>query len=271
MICRKKKVFSWIKGFRYFTLYLRYRYIPRIFMSFLTAEWKKLTMANYLVEPAVLAPYVPAGTELDYWQGRCYVSLVGFMFLKTRLLGVSVPFHSDFEEVNLRFYVRCRQAGTWRRGVVFIKEIVPKPALSFVANTVYGENYETMWMSHQWEEFSSHQTVEYQWSRAHEKNRLYVEADLSPVEIPNGSEAEFITEHYWGYTRVSDTHTSEYEVKHPKWRCYPVTRSEVEVDFGSIYGKPFAKLSELTPLSVILAEGSHISVEKKRTLSSARV
>lgn len=117
-------------------------------MSFLKAEWRKLVLANYTIEPEILSKYVPFGTELDLWNGKCYVSLVGFMFLNTRLLGVKIPFHVNFEEVNLRFYVKRLDRDTWKRGVVFIKEIVPKPALTFVANTVYQENYETLPMQH---------------------------------------------------------------------------------------------------------------------------
>lgn len=106
-------------------------------MSFLTAEWRKLVMANYQVEKEVLLPYLPVGTELDVWNDKCYVSLIGFLFQNVRLLGIKVPFHTNFEEVNLRFYVRYQDAGVWKRGVVFIKEIVPKFALSLVANTIY--------------------------------------------------------------------------------------------------------------------------------------
>ena len=113
-------------------------------MSFLRAEWRKLAIANYAVERSVLEKYVPAGTELDLWNDNCYVSLVGFMFVNTRLLGIKIPAHSDFEEVNLRFYVKRFEKGAWKRGVVFIKEIVPKPALTLVANTIYNENYETL-------------------------------------------------------------------------------------------------------------------------------
>src|SRR5688500_2284903 len=111
---------------------------------FLEAEWRKLAMANYCVDKKILAKYLPYDTEIDIWEDKCYVSLVGFMFLNTKLKGIKIPFHSNFEEVNLRFYVRHKCTGEWKRGVVFIKEIVPLPTLTFVANTIYKENYETM-------------------------------------------------------------------------------------------------------------------------------
>src|SRR4051812_37339218 len=119
--------------------------------TFLKAEWRKLAMINYAVDKKLLEPYLPRHTELDYWNNTCYVSLVGFMFLNTRIKGVKVPFHINFEEVNLRFYVRYKEAEIWKRGVVFIQEIVPLPALTFVANTIYQEHYQTRPMKHRWD------------------------------------------------------------------------------------------------------------------------
>lgn len=235
-------------------------------MSFLKAEWRKLALANYVIDPSVLEPYVPAGTELDFWQGRCYVSLVGFLFVNTRLLGIKVPYHVNFEEVNLRFYVKRKDGDQWKRGVVFIKEIVPKPALTFVANTVYKEHYETLPMKHQWEQTETARRVTYEWKKQGQWQRFSVQTELNAQPIPVGSETEFITEHYWGYAQVGTHKTNEYEVTHPTWTAYPVTEYEIDVDFGTVYGPEFAFLNHLDPLSVMLAEGSEITVETKTTL-----
>ncbi len=237
-------------------------------MSFLKAEWRKLAIANYSIDKQLLDEFVPFGTELDLWNDKCYVSLVGFMFLNTRLLGVKVPFHVNFEEVNLRFYVKRFENGKWKRGVVFIKEIVPKRALTFVANTVYNENYETMPMSHRWTENERERTVEYRWSKNGKNYSFEVNASTDSHEIAPESETEFITEHYWGYAKVSDERSNEYEVTHPKWRAYQVKDYVIEVDFGAVYGDEFGFLNSLQPCSVMLAEGSKITVEKKRTLKS---
>lgn len=235
-------------------------------MSFLNAEWRKLAIANYAVEPAILAKYLPPKTELDLWNGTCYVSLVGFMFLNTKMLGLAIPFHRDFEEVNLRFYVKYKEDGKWKRGVVFIKEIVPKAALTFVANTIYKEHYQTMKMSHIWEEQENSRTVEYSWSHKGVKNSFLVQAAIEPTVIEVGSESEFITEHYWGYTKAGNNASFEYEVTHPRWDCYDVSKHKVDVDFKSVYGDEFAELSNTEPTSVMLAEGSEITVENKKTI-----
>ncbi|MEZ4859323.1 MAG: DUF2071 domain-containing protein [Flavobacteriaceae bacterium] len=238
-------------------------------MSFLTAEWRKLAMANYIVPPELLAPYVPIGTELDLWEGKCYVSLVGFMFLNTKLLGVKIPFHSNFEEVNLRFYVKRFDSTGYKRGVVFIKEIVPKPALTWVANTVYKENYETLPMKHRWE-ISSHQNeITYLWKKNNSWNTFTVITNGVAEPIPSDSEVEFITEHYWGYACKNKSASIEYEVTHPKWEHYPIQEFTIDVDFNKVYGAPFGFLKELQPTSVFLAEGSPITVENKRVIKAS--
>ncbi len=235
-------------------------------MSFLKAEWRKLAIANYEIEPAILEPFIPTGTQLDLYQGKCFVSLVGFMFINTRVLGLKIPFHIDFEEVNLRFYVKRVEDNVFKRGVVFIKEIVPRHALTFVANTLYKEHYETLPMSHRWQVDKEERTVEYRWKKNGSWQRFSITADVDASVIDPESDIEFITEHYWGYSKVNEFTTNEYEVTHPKWMHYKVNMFEIDVDFGSVYGNGFNILNGSTPSSVMLAEGSHITVENKRTI-----
>lgn len=227
---------------------------------FLTAQWKNLVMANYEVEAAVLQPMVPAGTELDTFNGKYYVSLVGFMFLNTKLMGIPVPFHQNFEEVNLRFYVRYQDAGTWKRGVVFVKEIVPKWAISFVANTIYGEPYVTHSMRHQIKQQQNQLEVSYEWKVGKAWYSIGVTANSVVKEIEANSEEEFITEHYWGYTNRQGNYTQEYAVEHPRWQVHTVNRYEVKCDFEQLYGPTFANLNSRQPDSVLLANGSDILV-----------
>lgn len=228
---------------------------------FLTAEWHKLALAQYAVDKEILSKYLPPHTKLDDWQGKYYVSLVGFMFVDVKLLGFNIPFHNHFEEVNLRFYVKFKDGDTWKRGVVFIKEFVPKPAITFVANTIYKENYQTFAMKHVWIEQKDQLEVNYLWKNKNWHN-FSVIADSKAEEIRIGSEEEFITEHYWGYTKIGEHKTSEYGVEHPRWQAYPIKDYKIDVDFGLNYGNDFAFLNNVIPDSVMLAEGSEIRVLK---------
>ncbi|RLJ33196.1 hypothetical protein CLU97_2672 [Chryseobacterium sp. 7] len=234
-------------------------------MNFLQAEWRKLAIINYEIDPQILLPYLPKGTELDFYNGKCYVSLVGFMFLNTRLLGFPIPFHRNFEEVNLRFYVKKKENGIWKRGVVFIKEIVPKPALSFVANSIYKENYHTMPMKNQIDEKDGELLIRYSWKdKSWHSIQIMAENTTKPME--ENSEFEFITEHYFGFTKKENA-TSEYEVCHPKWSWYTVKEHHLEIDFRKIYGNDFEYLNHQKPISVMLAEGSEIQVKTKKYIS----
>lgn len=226
--------------------------------KFLTATWQDLIMANYEVNPALLEDSVPNGTELDFHEGRCFVSLVGFMFLDTRVLGMPIPFHINFEEVNLRFYVTRKTGTEVRRGVVFVKEIVPRFAIAAVARILYDEPYEAWNMEHA----RTEKEVSYSWRRGECRNYLRVEIGQS-LGVPDAdSHGEFIIEHYWGYTKRGRDRTDEYKVTHPKWELLDVENVTIEVDFGKTYGEKFAFLKEQKPYSVLLAKGSEIAVFK---------
>jgi len=221
---------------------------------FLTAEWRKLAIANYVVDSSILKPYVPPKTKLELREGQCYVSVVAFMFIDTRVKGIKIPFHVNFEEINLRFYVRSE----YKRGVVFIKEIVGKPAVSFIANSLFRENYETMPIAHSWIATPTTMNVEYRWKK-HDWNVFRVSGEKALTTIIPGTEEDFITNNYWGYTCRNGI-CREYEVKHPHWEAYPVTSHHINIDFGRLYGEKFAHLTHQKPASVFLIEGSPISV-----------
>ena len=238
-------------------------------MNFLKAEWKNLALFNYEVDAEILEKYIPAGTEVDVWNNKCYVSLVGFMFKNTKVLGIKVPFHRDFEEVNLRFYVKRFENGEWKRGVVFIKEIVPKKAITFIANTLYQEHYETQKMRHEIIENSNSTTFIYQWKNDKKWNTIQLETSTNPEAIKVDSEAEFITEHYFGYTKINENKTFEYEVQHPRWEQFDVLNHKIDIDFQKIYGEDFYFLQNTKPTSVFLAKGSKISVKNKLKLEYA--
>ena len=214
---------------------------------FLKAQWRNLIMANYAIDPAVLKPFVPCHTELDFFNDVCYVSLVGFLFTNTRVYGIPVPLHTTFEEVNLRFYVRYKEASIWKRGVVFLKEIVPKHAIAFIANTLYNENYATHKMKHHWEQNGDSLNVSYYWQIGGEWNYLKAVAAVNGSTLKQGSEAEFITEHYWGYTFINNGCTGVYQVAHPQWAIHPVSRYEIKCNAAELYGSQFAEALNATP------------------------
>ena len=232
--------------------------------AFLTAEWHNLAMLNFEIDPAVVLPFVPAGTELDDWRGRTFVSLVGFLFRDTRVLGIPVPFHRDFEEVNLRFYVRRQTSEGWRRGVVFIKELVPRAAVALTARFFFGEHYVVLPMSHRVEiangDSVAMRHVSYRWRFEGRDHEIDITARGAAQEIAAGSEAEFVTEHYWGYARRRNGSTLEYRVDHPRWRAWTAPEARFEGDVAGLYGERLAQALSRSPASAFLADGSAVTV-----------
>ena len=239
---------------------------------FLTAEWRHLAMLNFEVDPKVLRPLAPAGTELDDWQGRTLVSLVGFLFLNTRVFGAAIPFHRNFEEVNLRFYVRRKAGEGWRRAVVFVKEIVPRFAIALTARILYGENYVAVPMWHRIERKNAWaagpRTVSYSWRFRGRENRMELSADGDADEVAEGSEVEFVTEHYWGYARRRGGRTTEYRVEHPRWRVCTATATHLDCDVAGLYGSQYVEFLQVPPASAFLADGSEVKVFRGTSLRS---
>ncbi|HZK82654.1 MAG TPA: DUF2071 domain-containing protein [Humisphaera sp.] len=233
---------------------------------FLTAQWRHIAMLNFEVDPQLLTARVPRGTELDSWNGRTFVSMVGFRFLDTRVRNIAVPFHRDFEEVNLRFYVRHGAVDGWRRGVVFIKELVPRAAIAWVARNLYNEPYLALPMSHAIRESEGQSHVEYSWRYRKRRHALSVQTQGPAQEIIDGSEEEFIAEHYWGYTAQRDGGTLEYKVEHPRWRVSQVAQSNFDCDVAALYGDCFRESISGRPSSAFLAEGSAVTVYSGRRI-----
>ena len=232
--------------------------------SFLSARWRWLAMLNYGIDAEVLAPYVPRGTELDTWEGESFVSVVGFLFEETRVFGLPIPFHRNFEEVNLRFYVRHWAEGEWRRGVVFVREIVPRRMVEFVARGLYNENYVTRRMAHRVDvtddTLAPGAEVEYTWDREPRAGRIAATVDGAPYLPEAGSHAAFIIEHYWGYVRQRDGGTKEYRVEHVPWRAWECSEAQFEADVDGLYGSAFGECLTGPATSALVAEGSQVTV-----------
>ncbi len=237
---------------------------------FMTTSWTQLAMLNYAVDPAILEPHLPMGTELDRFHGRTYASIVGFRFSGTRVWGAAIPLHRNFTEVNLRFYVRRLAPEGWRRGVVFLREVVQRRLVAIVAGLLYGEHFVTLPMRYaitprNGDPQTSH-SAEYRWKYAGQWQRLAVGTTGPLAPAQPGSEEEFITEHYWGYTARRDGTTSEYRVDHPPWQVWQVSRAEFDCDVARLYGPQFTEPLAAKPTSAFLAQGSPVKVFRSRRL-----
>ncbi|MET0393987.1 MAG: DUF2071 domain-containing protein [Chitinophagaceae bacterium] len=230
---------------------------------FVRAAWRRLMMANYIVDPAILAPLVPPGTEIDLYEGNCYVSLVGFLFENMKVKGIPVPFHSRFPEVNLRFYARRREGNEWRRGVVFIREIVSRPLIAWPANLLFREKYVVAAMQYALAETPDECRVHYAWEKA---GWNLLEATAANRPAPATCKETFLTHKRWGFALKNDRQSFLYQVQHAEWQVYPVSSHTVRCRFGQAFGRRFSCLDGQEPDSVLLADGSPITISWKQVI-----
>lgn len=231
---------------------------------FLKAKWENIIMANYEIDPKLLIPYLPNGVSLDLFNGKAYVSLVGFMFKNTKLFNVPIPFFGSFEEINLRFYVIRKEGNILKRGVVFINETIPYQLVAWVANKLYNEHYTVVPTKHELSSNNKTIQIKFEWLLQKKWNTIAVDYESKTESMKTGSLEKFIYEHYYGYTKINDLKTEEYQLRHPSWKIHKVTDYKIDCDFEAMYGKSFSILSQTQPSEVFIAEGSNVAIYWKR-------
>lgn len=231
---------------------------------FLKANWENIIMANYEIDPSILIPFLPKGVVLDLYKGKCYISLVGFMFKNTKLFHIPIPFFGSFEEINLRFYVLREEQNEIKRGVVFINETIPYPIVAWMANKLYKEHYTVVPTKHKYHFLENTQEIGFDWKLANNWNSIVVTTSNSRKKMEPNSLEKFIYEHYYGYTKVSENQTEEYKLIHPSWETFDVLDYKIECDFEAMYGSAFSILNQTKPASVYMAAGSDVGIYWKR-------
>lgn len=231
---------------------------------FLKAKWENIIMVNYEIEPKLLLPFLPNGLSLDLFDGKAYISLVGFMFKNTKLFNVPIPFFGSFEEINLRFYVTRKEDDVIKRGVVFINETIPYKLVAWMANKLYKEHYTVVPTKHHILNNDKINQIKFEWLLQNKWHSIAVDFDSKKETMKTNSLEKFIYEHYYGYTKINDLQTEEYQLKHPSWKIHKVIDSKINCDFEAMYGKSFSILNQMKPSSVYIAEGSDVSIYWKR-------
>jgi uncharacterized protein YqjF (DUF2071 family) len=229
---------------------------------FLTAWWENLFIANFPVPDRLLLPRLPAGLELDRWEGRAFVSLVAFGFRDTRVFGVRWPGYRNFPEINLRTYVRHGID----RGVVFIREFVGLRFVAQIARWCYNEPYRVLPLTNEVAGTHDAIAVDYRLRCGGREHTIRVIGGRPASATPDDRVTHFFKELRWGFGRGRGGHTLRYEVEHPPWLTYPVRDFAIDLDWGELYGPEWAFLTKATPESVILAAGSPVAMYPHRRL-----
>ena len=231
---------------------------------FLKAKWENIIMANYEIDPQILLPFLPKGVTLDLFDGKAYVSLVGFMFKNTQLFNIPIPFLGTFEEINLRFYVARKEGNHIKRGVVFINETIPYKPVAWMANKLYNEHYTVVPTRHEFIKDSKIQKIKFEWLLKNKWNSIAVTSETESKVMQDSSLEKFIYEHYYGYTKINAEKTEEYQLQHPSWKVRKVMNYKIDCDFEAMYGPSFSVLNQVKPNAVFIADGSLVKINWKR-------
>ncbi|MBL7830120.1 MAG: DUF2071 domain-containing protein [Saprospiraceae bacterium] len=229
--------------------------------TFLKARWENIVMVNYTVDESILRPYLPYGVEIDTYQNQAFVSLVGFRFVQSTIFGLPIPYLGNFDEVNLRFYVKRTDGTELKRGVVFINELVPFKVVAFLANKLYKEHYSYAKMKSSIQVENNIKNINYSWQPKQIEYSIHASFSDSKDEIIQDSLEEFIYEHYYGFTKVNEQETWEYRVNHPRWQTNKLLNHKINCDFGEMYGQDFSFLNHQAPFSIYNAIGSEVTID----------
>lgn len=244
-------------------------------MKLLTAEWRHLAFLNYVVDPTLLAPHLPAGVELDSYNGEHYLSVVGLLFQKLKLLGISLPDHQSFAQINCQFYVRRKKGKGWRRGVTFLRQIIPQELTAKVGRAVGRGNYLRTPTHHEisFEGGSvdhmgrpiSDGVVKYGWGEG-ESERLEMRTTGLPQPTGFGPQEQFLSQRLWSYT-ARGPRTIEMRVEHPEWFYWEAGSTSLAADPESLGAGVFAEILKAPPESAFLAKGSKVLLHLPTTFS----
>lgn len=235
-------------------------------VPFLKAQWKELTLVNFALEPDFLINILPVGLDPDLLHGKAYASLVAFDFESIRVGGIPWPGYTQFPELNLRVYVRCSEAG--RRGVFFIRELIPGKIPTAIARVAYNEPYSAcpLTRSHQaLVNGAQVQRTDWIWKGA--PNYLEVEVGPETMMPATDEDANWFKEQEWGFGHSRLGELLRYHVTHPRWMVRKVHRCDYEVDWLGLYGPIWARqLEGAEPDSLMHCIGSEIAVYPPRSI-----
>lgn len=224
--------------------------------AFLTARWSHLFLATYAVPDRLLSPRLPPGLELDRRDGKCFVSLVAFDFLDTRVKGIPWPGFRNFPEINLRYYVRHGE----RRGVVFVREFVPQRLVAWLARKLYNEPYLAVPMKSLVVDTPDHVTIDHHLEFGGRTNVIQATGAKEAFTPARETIEHFFKEHEWGFGTTHSGKLLCYRVEHPVWAVYRVTSWKIDLDWAAVYGPEWSLLQDATPDSTVIAVGSEVAV-----------
>jgi uncharacterized protein len=180
----------------------------------MTQTWHDLLFAHWRVDRSELRSKVPPAFELDLFWGEAWIGIVPFHMTNVAPRGVpSLPWVSEFPELNVRTYVRVGD----RPGIYFFSLDAGSTVAVHTARTLLNLPYHAASMV-----VSRTQTggVEYDSSRSSDPTAEF-RGRYAPIGSPfvadKGSLEYFLTERYCLYHVNHQGVPYRLEIHHPPW------------------------------------------------------
>lgn len=234
----------------------------------ISSEFRKVALLNYIVPPEVVEKYLPKYTKPDFYNGNCFISLVGFQVKKLKVSDVKVPLIKDFDEIDLQIYVKRFDGARWVKGVVIISRIFDQPGAATLTNTLFKTNYTSMPTTSEVNETEEGLEVKYSWQLNGKEQSFSVKSNNLAAPYDKDTEAAFILDRSLGFIKAGEEETFQYTINHASWHLYTVEEYAVDVDFSRQFDPVLNILNTMVPQSVILTEGSTVEIGENVEVSS---
>jgi uncharacterized protein len=216
----------------------------------MTQTWHDLLFAHWPVDADSLRSRIPAGFELDLFDGQAWLAIVPFHMSNVAPRGVpALPWISAFPELNVRTYVRVND----KPGVYFFSLDAANPVAVGVARLLVHLPY-----------YAASMTVEEHAGRIHYRSRrrrgpLSADAsDKAPATFVGdyrptgdlhapvrGTLEYFLTERYCLYTVDNSFRGFRLDIHHPPW---PLQPAEAVISENTMAEAAGIRLPSMAPL-----------------------
>ena len=206
----------------------------RVERPVMVQQWVDVVFVHWPLPPDRVQRLLPAGVEVDTFEGRAWVGLVPFRMEGLGFPGLSpLPVVGTFPEVNVRTYVRSGA----RRGVWFFSLDVDRFLPALVARAAYGLPYCRGRASH--ERSGDHVTssVRRTWPATPGPEPTATIEVRTADPLPDVAGLESFLTSRWGLISSSPRGTLRWApVEHPRWPLFDAQLVHLEESLTAAAG-----------------------------------
>lgn len=213
-------------------------------------EWNNVLFFHWVVPYKSLRNCVPKNLNIDTFDGKAYVSLVAFTMQKIRPKKLpSIPFISNFHEINLRTYINNDN----KKGVYFLNIETEKLLSAFIAQKLSGLPYEKARIKR----------VDKKYTSTNPKKKLFLETEFEIGEtiLDKTMLDIWLTERYCLYLTKGPS-LYRYDIHHKEWELKNLKVKKLNLN----YKIDKVNLSDSAPAFIHYSDGIKVLAWKRKQI-----